>query len=110
MSEITVGCKLPSGIHMDLGGKRITLNGSNSALVVGGHGITQGVDKAHFDAWMALHRESPMVKNELIFSHDKVREVQAKAADNAEKRNGFEGLDPKKPAPGIEPVAVVKGE
>jgi hypothetical protein len=89
---------------MDVEGKRITLKGTNSALVIGGHGITENVDKDHFDAWMKLHAESEMVKGKFIFSHDKAESVKAKAKDHAENKNGFEGLDPKAPAPGIKPA------
>lgn len=104
MPTVTVGCKLPHGIHMDLGDKRITLNGTNSSRVIGGHGITHNVDKDHFDQWCKLHAASPMVKDKFIFAHEKAENVEAKAEDNAEHKNGFEGLDPKSPSPGIKPA------
>lgn len=101
---VTVGCKLPHGIHMDLGGKRVTLNGTNTSNVIGGYGLTENVDKEFFDKWLATHKESPMVKNDLIFAHEKTSNVAAQAKDNAENKNGFEPIDPNKPGNGVQPV------
>lgn len=101
MPQITVGCKLPNGLHLDHGGKRVTLKGSNSALVIGGHGITEGVDKDLFDAWMAAHKDYQPVKAGLIFAHDKKANVEAEAKEKATNKSGFEGLNPDKPMPGI---------
>lgn len=101
MATVTVGCKLPHGIHMDLDGKRVTLNGSNSSNVIGGHGITENVDKEFFDKWVAQRKDSPMVKNGLVFAHERSGNAQAEAKEKAKTKTGFEGLDQDKPAPGI---------
>lgn len=101
MATITVGCKLPHGIHMDLDGKRVTLNGANSAAVIGGHGITENVDKEFFDKWVGQRKDTPMIKNGLIFAHDRAVNAQAEAKEKAGNKTGFEGLDAEKPAPGI---------
>jgi hypothetical protein len=103
MQTVTVGCKLPHGLHLDLNGKRVTLAGANSSSIVGGHGITENVDKEFFDRWMALHKVSAAVKNGLIFSHEKTGNVKAEAEEKKKNKTGFEGLDPKAPAPGIKP-------
>ena len=62
MATITVGCKLPHGIHMDIDSKRVTLNGANASSVIGGHGITENVDKEFFDKWMSQRKDTEMVK------------------------------------------------
>jgi hypothetical protein len=101
---VTVGCKLPHGIHMDVAGKRITLNGANTSNVIGGHGITENVDKEFFDKWKDMHKESPMIKNELIFAHDKADSAKAQAKANEGNETGFEGINPDKPGNGVQPV------
>lgn len=102
-TTVIVGCKLPHGLHLDLDGNRVTLNGSNSAQIIGGHGITEGVDKEFFERWLKVFKDSPMVKGGFIFAHEKAANTAAEANDKQENKNGFEGLNPEKPAPGIEP-------
>jgi hypothetical protein len=104
MATVSVGCKLPHGLHLDVGDVRVTLAGTNAAQVIGGYGITENVDKDFFDKWMSLNRESAAVKGGFIFAHDKAEHVKGKAAERKDVRNGFEGLDPKKPGPGIAPA------
>ena len=103
MATVTVGCKLPHGLHLDINGKRVTLAGTNASSVIGGHGITENVDKEFFDKWMSLNKDSAAVKNGLIFSNEKTQNVKAEAKEKKGNKNGFEGLDPTKPGPGIEP-------
>lgn len=103
MATVTVGCKLPHGLHLDVNDKRITLAGENSSAVIGGHGITEGVDKELFERWMSLNKDSAAVKNGLIFAHEKSSNTQAEAKEKVKNKTGFEGLDPKAPAPGIKP-------
>lgn len=101
---LTVGCKLPHGLQIRVGDTVVTLLGSNSSLVIGGHGITENVDKQFFDAWMAANKDAAAVKNGLIFAHEKTGSVKAEASEKKDNKNGFEGLDPAKPAPGIAPA------
>lgn len=100
-STVTVGCKLPHGIHMDLNviGKplrRVSLRGSNSSRVVGGFGITENVPQAFFDEWSTKNKELPALQNGLIFAMGKFDSVADKASDMSGIKNGFEALDPNK--------------
>ncbi len=104
MPQITVGCKLPHGLHLDVGAKRVTLNGSNSSLVIGGHGITENVDKDFFEQWLAQNKDSAAVKGGFIFANEKTNNVKAEASEKKDNKNGFEAINPKKPAKDIAPV------
>ncbi|WP_336281107.1 hypothetical protein [Cronobacter dublinensis] len=99
---IVVGCKLPNGLVVEQDGYTVTLNGSNSSNVVGGYGLTEGVDKDAFEKWMEVHKNQPYVKNELVFAQAKANSAQSKANENASVKSGLEGLPQDKPAPGIE--------
>lgn len=110
MALITVGCKLPHGLHLDVGGTRVTLLGTNKSNVIGGHGITEGVEESFFKKWLVQNKDSAAVKNGLIFAHEKVENTKAEAIEKANNRNGFEGIDPNKPAPGVEPTDETKAE
>lgn len=100
---VVVGCKLPNGLEILLGGKSVVLNGANSAAIIGGYGLTGDVDKAAFEEWLLDFADAPFVKNELVFAQANERSAKSKAEENAKEKTGLEGLDPKKPAPGIEP-------
>ncbi|ELI8129925.1 hypothetical protein ACT0ZX_004521 [Yersinia enterocolitica] len=103
MSEVlTVGCKLPNGLVLDQDGYQVELNGSNSSLVFGGYGLTEGIDKDAFDKWLSVHKNQPYVKNDLVFAQAKTNSAQAKASENAKVKSGLEGLPQDKPMPGIE--------
>ncbi len=102
MANIVVGCKLPHGLEIRVGDKSAVLLGSNASLVIGGHGITEGVDKDLFDAWVVANKDSAAVTGGFIFAHGKTESVKAEASEKKGNKNGFEGLDPAKPAPGIE--------
>ncbi len=101
MPQVTVGCKLPNGVIIKMGHQRVHLQGENSAMVIGGHGITHGVDKELFDAWMEKHKDYEPVKQGLIFAHEKEVNTRAEATEKIKNKNGAERLDPEKPAPGI---------
>lgn len=103
MSElVTVGCKLPNGLVLDQDGYTVELNGSNSSLVVGGYGLTEGVDKDAFEKWLSVHKDQPYVKKDLVFAQAKTNSAQAKASENAQVKSGLEGLPQDKPMAGIE--------
>ncbi|EGT5722946.1 hypothetical protein FZI38_01155 [Cronobacter sakazakii] len=99
---IVVGCKLPNGLVVEQEGYTVTLNGANSSNVVGGYGLTEGVDKDAFEKWLEVHKNQPYVKNELVFAQAKANSAQSKATENASIKSGLEGLPQDKPAPGIE--------
>jgi len=98
--QLTVGCKLPNGLHLDHAGKRVTLNGTNSTEIIGGHGLTM-VDKEFFDAWYDAHRDYPAIKQGLIFAHEKRSATEGEAKEKIDNPSGFERLDPNKPGPGL---------
>ncbi|WP_277966721.1 hypothetical protein [Pantoea trifolii] len=103
MAEVvTVGCKLPNGLVLDVeGSQQIVLNGANSATVIGGYGLTENVDKAVFDKWLEQHKDQPYVKNELVFAQAKTNSAESKAKENADVKSGLEGLPQDNPAPGV---------
>lgn len=118
MEFVSVGCKLPNGLHLDirtpkpegwkngdpqpLVAQRITLKGQNEARVIGGAGVTENVPKDVFDRWMAEHKDFAPVAKGLIFVHSKTAVVESMAAERADLKTGFEAPDPNKPGPGLE--------
>lgn len=102
MAEVvTVGCKLPNGLLIDVGGKVVRLLGANSSSVIGGYGLTEGVDKDYFDTWLKEHANQPYVKGDLVFAQAKTNSAQSKASENAKVKTGLEGLPQDKPVEGV---------
>lgn len=89
---VTVGCKLPHGLVLEVGSTSVTLNGANSSNIIGGYGLTEGVDKAFFDAWMEKNEHLPFVRNQLVFAQASADDAKASALEKAGEKTGFEGM------------------
>lgn len=96
MTTVTVGCKLPNGLIIEVTDKKVTLNGANSSELIGGHGLTE-VDKDLWEAWYAVNKELTFVKNGFVFANGKEVDAKAQAKDRSKNKTGFEGLDPADP-------------
>jgi len=102
MAEVvTVGCKLPNGLLIDVDGKVVHLLGANSSNVIGGYGLTENVDKEYFEKWLKQHAKQPYVKGEMVFAQAKTNSAQSKASENASVKTGLEGLPQDKPVEGV---------
>lgn len=105
MSTVLVGCKLPHGIVLKgMAGQDIKLNGLNTALVHGSVGLTH-VDSAEVDYLFAAYEDFAPFKSQAIFTYNtaKVADIRDMAADLAEVRTGFEGIDPTAPGSQLQP-------
>lgn len=100
---VVVGCKLPHGLHLDHGGRRVTINGANSSRLVGGYGFTE-IDREFWEAWLEGHKEYPPVVHGLVYAQTDAKSAESKADEQAGILSGFEPIDPASPGPGIEPV------
>lgn len=104
---ILVGCRLPSGLTLDgmFPGTKVTLNGTNTSMVQGAPGLTH-VDETEWLFLREQYASHSAFVTDAVFdfkSSDKVADVLAVADDLAGVKTGFEGLDPNKPAPHLEP-------
>lgn len=130
--QVTVAAKLPHGLVMRIfemvetqepvmgGGfraikvarerpERVTLNGfahaqnkAPNAPQIEGFAMTHSVDKDFWDAWLAQNNTSDIVKNGLIFAHEKTGNTEANAKNNKDVRSGLERLEPTKLPRGLE--------
>lgn len=109
---VTVGCKLPHGLHLDVDGVRISVNGLNSTEIVGGHGLTPGVPKAFWERWKAEHADFVPLQRGFIFAQGKTDSAIAEAKDRKDEKTGFEGLDPNNPGKGVNSTEaqIVRGD
>lgn len=92
-----------------MGKTRVEIKGANAANVIGGHGITENVDKSFMDAWLAKHADLDIVKGGHLFIHAKTNSVVAEATEKADHVTGLEPLDPNKKPANIEAVETPRG-
>lgn len=90
---VTVGCKYPTGVLIQVGSTTHKINGSNSSEIFGGHGITDDVPKGLWDAWVAENKNHDLVTKGFIFAHEQRKEVKAQAKDKATNKTKAEGLE-----------------
>lgn len=131
-ATVTVACKVPPGLRLRVfsmekdhepvmgGGTRevkiarlageAVINGpatrkenAPACVVVGGYALTSGVNKDLFDKWMEDNKDSPMVKNRLIFAHDRQDSAAGAAKEAHAVRSNMEPLN------GADDVRVPRG-
>lgn len=116
-NTISVGCKLPNGMHLDIrqhgsATQRVTLKGINSLTagaiirpaMRGGFAITENVPKEFFEEWMRLNSHHPAVANGLIFAHEEFASVKDMADERADLTHGFEPINPAAPGKNLAPM------
>ncbi len=138
MASVTVACKLPAGLKLRVfdmietqepvmgGGSRtvkvarenpksVTVKGwshpqnmAPNAPIVEGFALTPNVDKDVWDAWLKDNADSDVVKNGLIFAHEKAGGAEAESKDKKSLRSGLERLDPNKLPRGIQKSDLMK--
>ena len=90
---VVVGCKYATGVLIQVGNVTHTINGANSSEIFGGHGITDDVPKALWDAWLAENKNHDLVKNGFIFAHEQRKEVKAQAKEKVSTRTRAEPME-----------------
>lgn len=110
--QVIVMCKTPSGLVLDLGdqdARKVRLNGANHPDAVDGAGLTY-VDKAFWDKWSGAYKGFPPLEQGLIWATDKEATAKDAAKELKDEKTGFEGIDPNKPGPEVEPTDEQKKE
>lgn len=103
MSIVVLGCKLPHGITLEGSqDQQITINGTNTARIAGGFGITH-VDDAEWAFLQMKYSDFTPIITKAIFTlgDDDVNSLIDFGTDLAGVKTGFEGMDAEKPAPGL---------
>src|SRR5580765_5333748 len=110
MPTVTVACKLPNGLQLELEGKpRVIIKGTSVPYGapthdVGGYALTPNVDADFFNEWQAKYKDYVPVKRGLIFAYTKPQDATARAMEMRDEKSGLEPIDPDKPGPGLERV------
>lgn len=93
MSTVTIACKLPNGIIIERGEKRVRINGWNNNTIQGlSHGITHEVPVDLWEWWKNEFKDSTLVKDGYIFAEESAKRAEDKAKDRKEQKSGHEQL------------------
>ncbi|WP_240655191.1 hypothetical protein [Rhodovarius crocodyli] len=87
------GCALPVGVPLP----------EDAPTIAGGFALTPDVPADFWAKWLEQNRDYAPVKAGLIFAASKGASVAAEAREKKAVLSGFEGMNPDKPAPGIQP-------
>jgi len=86
---LTIGCKLPNGIILEVNNQQVTLNGLNKTTIIGATYASTSVDEEFWKAWKAQNATFSALKNGAIFEASNAGEAVAIAKDT-----GKTGLEP----------------
>jgi hypothetical protein len=92
---------MQSGETVRLRGFAHEINKSPDWPIVGGYGLTFNVDADFMTKWLTANADLDMVKNGLIFIHEKPEYVQKQAREKRDLRSGLEPGRPDKFVKGI---------
>lgn len=91
---ILVGCKLPHGLVLEHGGKKVTLQGLNKVQLIGARHMVNYVPEDFWNAWRAANPRFPALLSGAIFEGRNNDEIKGKAKDYSSRLTGFEKMKP----------------
>lgn len=101
----------PTGEQVEIFGTAVEFGKAPKTQIVFGYALTHNVSKDLWDNWFEGNKDSPLVKNKLIFAYEKAHDAQDAAKDHESTVSGFEPVDPENPGKkvrGIEKATVKK--
>ena len=81
-------------------GDRVTVYGNSVAMnkssypIEHGYALTHNVPQELWDAWLSVNKDTPLVKNRVIFAMAKLPDVMLEIKKNENVHSGFEQLNP----------------
>lgn len=101
--RVTIGCRLPHGLVLEVKGISVTLKGKNSRVVAGMYVpeqdfATTEVDADFWEAWFTAHSTFPAVLSGAIFIAKDAASAESIAKELRNESTGMEQLDPAKEA------------
>jgi hypothetical protein len=94
LRKVNVARPHPDGRVYVLNGNRTPFGVQPDHEIRHGFGLTYNVDKEFFEKWLHDNRLSAVVKNGLVFAHEKREDVRAHAEEMSREKTQFEPLDP----------------
>lgn len=83
----------PVGPKIRIKGPTVPTEFIRMVEVVGGYALSYGIPADVFERWMEWSKDSTMVRNNMIFGHEKRERVIDWAKEHASQKSGLEPLD-----------------
>ena len=102
MANVTIGCRLPNGLVIEVGDQKVELEGQRQTqkrskiilLSDDDYGLTE-VDASFWDAWKKIvGADFYPLKSGAIFEAKNTTDADAKAKDLKSKKTGHEPMEP----------------
>lgn len=90
--RMIIGCRLPNGIVLEHGNRKVTLDGLNKATIKGATYTINRVDRDFWQAWIKDHKDFGPVKSGAIFEAGSESDAKAIAAERKDETTGFEPM------------------
>lgn len=96
MATVTIACRLPNGLTLEVDGVKKTINGYNSvasSLIVGEHnkiGVTEDVDKSFWDKWREIYKDHPICVNQHVYETKSESSAKAQAKELKGVKSGLD--------------------
>ena len=92
----SVGCRLPHGLVIQGAGKKVRLNGKNSARIdhPAAYGLTEQVPADVWEDYVKVYAQSNVLKNGMVFAASDKRGVEDAAKEVEKEKTGLEQVDP----------------
>lgn len=119
-ATVTVACKLPHGLWLDLTApakpgedrvsRRYLVKGANGKAAVAGFGLTDGVPEDFWAEWLEKNRFMDYVTKRLIFAYESHNSSRDAAKDRATQKSGFEPIVPPAKNPDMAPGKIAPAD
>lgn len=115
---VTVACKIPMGLHLDLPNKKratvrgpamevgFTTQGREPPIVANSYALTYDVDADHWDEWLKLNGNLEIVQKKFVFASAKTPDARAIAREHEKELTKMEPLNADAPGQGLERIGV----
>jgi hypothetical protein len=94
MANITIGSRLPYGLILEVGDKKVTIEGVNKSNIIGAEHYTTEVDAQFWAAWTEANAEFPAYVNGTIFAIEDKRAEKSIIRDAFARLTGLEKIAP----------------
>ena len=84
----------PTGAAFTVRGPAIPFGQIPSFQIIGGYALTEGIPGDFWDTWCEQNKDSDLLKNKMMFAHERHATVVGLAEDRKDIRSGLEPLNP----------------
>lgn len=90
----TVKRAVPIGDRVKINGTAAPFGKRSNVEIVGGYALTRNVPADFWNRWQAENKDSPLIRNHILFAHTSAAKLRGQAVEQEEVRSGLEPILP----------------